>query len=77
MHVVTCDSKGRLYLRDKLREEYGSKFVAVPGPREIILMPVTEDAVADLRQATRQLQGKSMKTLKRAIEEELRGQMSK
>mgnify|MGYP001585050807 CR=1 FL=1 len=75
MPVLTCDEKGRLYLHEELRERYGKRFLAVPTPKEILLVPIPRDAVADLREATKKLRGKSLEELKQGIERAARHQV--
>ncbi len=75
MQTVECDAKGRLYLKQSLREKYGRRFVTVPARGEILLIPVPKDAVTDLREATSMLRGKSMRELKMAIEKTIRDQV--
>ena len=62
-----CDSKGRLYLRESVRDRYGEQFVVVQAPDRLILLPVPSDAVSDLRQLGKPLRGLSLKQIKRQI----------
>lgn len=75
MQVAKCDMKGRLYLRESLRQKYGERFIAVPAPREILLIPVPEEPLQDLREATKKLRGVSAKKMKAIIEETARQQV--
>ena len=75
MQSIKCDAKGRLFLRETLREKYGDRFVAIPSHGRIILLPVPNDPVADLRDASKKLRGKSIRELKRMIEQEARRQV--
>ena len=70
MEDLKCDSKGRLYLSQSLRRLYGARFIAVPAPGEIVLIPVPKDAVKDFRDATRKARGKSIRQLKAMIARE-------
>ena len=69
MQTLKCDSKGRLLLRESLRTRYGDRFIAVPAPGEILLIPVPEDPVTDLREAAKRARGLSTRKLKSVIEE--------
>lgn len=70
MEVIDCDAKGRIYLRRALRERYGKIFVAVPARRELVLIPVSKDALEDMRELGKPLQGKTLSQLKALIAEE-------
>ena len=64
-----------MYLRQSLRKRYGERFIAVPAPREIVLIPVPTDPVEDLRDGTKKARGKSLRQLKSIIEREARKQV--
>ena len=70
MQIVKCDTKGRLYLRESLRQQYGQQFVVLTAPGEVVLLPVPEDPIADLRYVTRRARGKSLKQLRALIQTE-------
>lgn len=67
-------TKGRVYIRESLRAKYGEQFIVVPGPRDLRLVPVPEDPVADLRELGKPLRGVPLRRIKKAIEEEARRQ---
>lgn len=68
--VMETDKKGRLYLPKDTREKYGGKFLEVELKDDIKLIPIPEDSVKDLREATDKLRGKSKEELKKSIKEE-------
>ena len=76
MQLTKCDAKGRLYLRESIRERYGRQFIVVPAPGELLLIPVPDDPVADLRDLGKKLRGFSLTKLKTLIKEEARRQVS-
>ena len=75
MDIVTCDSKGRVSLKQALRRRYGERFITVSAPGEILLIPVPKDPVADLRAATAKARGMSLAQLQSVIERQARRQV--
>lgn len=67
--VKTCDRRGRLYLQDTIRAAYGTRFVLVEAPGELILIPVPNDPIADLADLGKALRDVSIEELKREIRE--------
>lgn len=67
MITTQCDQKGRIQLKQAVREKYGEKFVIVEAPDKILLLPVPRDPVRDLEELGRPLRGISMKALKKRI----------
>lgn len=49
MEPLTADERGRITLGSKLVRECGRKFFAVKAGKEIVLIPVAEDPLAELR----------------------------
>ena len=73
MSKVDVDSHGRVYIPKKFRDEFGTSFRIVPYRGELKLIPVSEDAVEDLRTRTKTIREseKSAKELKEEAREEL------
>lgn len=46
--LTKCDSKGRLYLKDTIREKYGELFYLVQMPGELLLIPIPKDPIKEL-----------------------------
>jgi hypothetical protein len=65
MATTRCDSKGRLYLRKKTREMYGTEFVIVEAPNEIVLIPVPADPLKELAELGKPLERFSLEEIKR------------
>ena len=72
MQITRCDKKGRLYLKESVRSRYGSEFVVVETPREVVLIPVPEDPVKDLEELGKPLAKYSLKALRKRILERAR-----
>ena len=49
MKTVLADDRGRIVLGTKILHKYGKKFAVVGTPKEIVLVPIPKDPVADLR----------------------------
>ncbi len=49
MKAANVDERGRITLGSKLVRECGRKFFAVKAGKEIVLVPVAEDPLAELR----------------------------
>jgi hypothetical protein len=73
---ATCDRKGRLYLQESVRAKYGKTFIVVEAPGELVLLPVPDDPVKDLREWGKPLQGMSMEEIKQAIQEQAEKEVS-
>lgn len=73
MSKVDVDSHGRVYIPKKYRDRFGTAFRIVPYRGELKLIPVSEDAVEDLRSRTKEIREskKSAKELKNEAREEL------
>lgn len=48
MKTVLADNRGRIVLGTKLLHKYGKKFAVVGTPKEIVLVPIAKDPVAEL-----------------------------
>lgn len=66
-HVTTCDQRGRLYLQDAIRAVYGTRFVLVESPDELVLIPVPADPLQDLAELGQSLADFSFNDLKREL----------
>lgn len=68
------DSRGRVTIGEKMAKKYGRRFMVVPMPKEIILVPKTKvkDPVAELQRIGKEagLDRYSMGQIKKMIEEE-------
>jgi len=65
---VRCDDLGRIYLTDELRARHGRTFVIVQGGGRILLLPVPENPVRDVKAMGKALQGTTLTKLKRGVE---------
>ena len=64
MIKTKCDTRGRLYLRETLRSEYGERFVVIEAGPGILLLPVPDDPVEDLAHLGRALRGVTLAQIK-------------
>ena len=48
MKTVFADDRGRIVLGAKLLEKYGKKFAIVNTPKEIVLIPIAKNPLAEL-----------------------------
>ena len=72
MQATRCDNKGRLYLREATREKYGTEFVIVETPDEIVLLPVPEDPIEELSRLGKPLKRYSLAQIKKMIQKAAR-----
>ena len=49
MKTVLADDRGRIILGTKLLHKYGKKFAVVGTPKEIVLVPIAKDPIAELK----------------------------
>ncbi|MBI2653608.1 AbrB/MazE/SpoVT family DNA-binding domain-containing protein [Candidatus Woesearchaeota archaeon] len=49
MKTVLADNRGRIVLGTKFLDRYGRKFAVVGTPKEIVLIPIAKDPLAELR----------------------------
>ena len=49
MKTVLADDRGRIVLGTKILHKYGKKFAVVGTPKEIVLVPIAKDPVAELK----------------------------
>ncbi|MBI2136892.1 AbrB/MazE/SpoVT family DNA-binding domain-containing protein [Candidatus Woesearchaeota archaeon] len=54
MRAVFADERGRITLGSKTVDEYGRKFAVVRTPKEIVLVPIADDPLAELQRLGRQ-----------------------
>lgn len=67
VHVTACDRKGRLYLKESLRQRFGAQFIIVESADGLKLLPVSRDPLASLREQGKRLHGRSIDEIKRRI----------
>ena len=67
MQLLKCDSKGRVYLKEKLRRSYGERFVLMKTPDELVLIPAPVDPLKDLQAMGEKLKEKSIGQIKKEI----------
>ena len=48
MKTVLADDRGRIVLGTKILDKYGKKFAVVGTPKEIVLVPISKDPLAEL-----------------------------
>lgn len=48
MKTVFADNRGRIVLGTKLLHKYGKRFAVVGTPKEIVLVPIAKDPIAEL-----------------------------
>ncbi|MBI3034719.1 AbrB/MazE/SpoVT family DNA-binding domain-containing protein [Candidatus Woesearchaeota archaeon] len=48
MKTVLADNRGRIVFGTKFLNKYGRKFAVVGTPKEIVLVPIAKDPLADL-----------------------------
>lgn len=72
MEEVVMDSRGRITIGEKMAKKYGRKFLVVPMPKEILLVPRTKDPLKELQEWGRKAGvGKySLKQIKKMAEEQ-------
>jgi len=49
MKTALADNRGRIVLGTKFLHKYGKKFAIVGTPKEIVLVPIAKDPLAELR----------------------------
>ncbi|MDP3765668.1 MAG: AbrB/MazE/SpoVT family DNA-binding domain-containing protein [Nanoarchaeota archaeon] len=49
MKTVLADDRGRIVFGTKFLDKYGRKFAVVGTPKEIVLVPIAKDPLAELR----------------------------
>lgn len=77
MQIARCDKKGRIYLKESLRTRYGDRFVLIEGPDELVLLPVPDDPVEDLRELGGKLPKISLQELRAKILERARREVNR
>lgn len=70
--ITVVDSKRRILLPKDIVENYGSKFVLVRFPDEILLRPLPKDPLKALCEEGRKLKGVTLKQFKKEVEEAFR-----
>lgn len=61
--------RGRVYLKDTLRKRYGESFVVVDNGSGVSLLPMPEDAIADLADSVKDLPEQTLDQLQARIKE--------
>ena len=54
MKTVLADARGRIILGTKFLHKYGRKFAVVGTPKEIVLVPIAKDPLAELTKLGRE-----------------------
>ena len=54
MKTISADERGRIILGTKFLHKYGKKFAVVGTPKEIVLIPIAKDPVAELTKIGRE-----------------------
>lgn len=49
MKAALVDARGRITLGAKVVERYGKRFAVVETPKDIVLVPISKDPLAELR----------------------------
>lgn len=49
MKTVFADERGRVVLGTKFLHKYGKKFAVIGTPKEIVLVPIARDPIAELK----------------------------
>ena len=72
MKTVMADERGRIIFGTKFLNQYGKKFAVVGTPKEIVLIPIAKDPVAELQRLGREagIDKYSISELKRMAREE-------
>ncbi len=65
--IVKCDAKGRVYIPKKMQEKLTKEAFAVETPDGILLIPISDDPVAELEQLGKKLPQLTLKGLKEEI----------
>ncbi|MBI2581226.1 hypothetical protein HYV85_05490 [Candidatus Woesearchaeota archaeon] len=78
MKATLADDRGRITLGTKVVERYGKKFVVVETPRDIVLVPISNDPIAELARIGKQggIDKYTLKELKRMAAEEAEEEIS-
>ncbi|WP_233255086.1 AbrB/MazE/SpoVT family DNA-binding domain-containing protein [Halopenitus persicus] len=66
------DRQGRLYIPKEIREQYGGKYHIVTYEDRIQLIPVADDPLAAIREATGGLRDASIEEIREGIEAEVK-----
>lgn len=66
---IECDKKGRIYLKEEVRDRYGRKFYLIEGLNEVILLPIPQDPLKDLQELGKNLPDISIKEMRRRAQE--------
>lgn len=79
MEIVLADERGRITLGTKLVERYGEKFAVIKGRKEVVLVPVAEDPIAELVKMGQQsgIDRYSLKELRKIAREEAEKEVSR
>lgn len=72
MSTVDVDSRGRVYIPKKMREEHGEKFKIVELKSGIKLVPVDEDPVEGLKEAMNGAENVEIEDISGEVEEAAR-----
>jgi bifunctional DNA-binding transcriptional regulator/antitoxin component of YhaV-PrlF toxin-antitoxin module len=75
MPTVSVDSRGRIYLPKKIRENSGKKFRVVKLESGIKLIPVNEDPIEGLKQAANHGEGVDIESISDEVEKEAKKEL--
>ncbi len=72
MKTVVADDRGRIVLGTKLLHKYGKKFAVVGTTKEIVLVPIAKDPIAELTRLGKEasIDNYTLKELKKIANEE-------
>lgn len=73
--MLELDEKRRVVFPKEVEEEYGTKFVIVRLPGEILLKPLPEDPIKALQEEGRKLKGVTIKKFKKEVEEHMKARV--
>lgn len=62
-----CDTRGRVYLRESIRERLGKEFLLLEVEGGILLIAAPKDPVADLARLGKRLEGVDIEKIKDRI----------
>jgi hypothetical protein len=54
MKTALADERGRIVLGTKFLDKYGKKFAVIGTPKEIVLVPIANDPIAELAKIGRE-----------------------
>ncbi|HZX44249.1 MAG TPA: AbrB/MazE/SpoVT family DNA-binding domain-containing protein [Candidatus Nanoarchaeia archaeon] len=72
MKTVSADERGRITLGSDMLDRYGKKFIVIAAEKEIVLVPIAEDPLGELKKIGKSagIDSFTFKELKRMAKEE-------